>query len=309
MEWTGDCEHVIPDLPAIAERALAKVGAQYARLVATDDFDRTVQELLGNDTYQGERSSGRVAAKTFIEPAATVVLNLTALSTLPDDEIERTIAHEACHVLMYDRREDSYWHHDLASDQAAYDLISMASGAIEEFRCEVTVVRELGYPGSPNNSSEHLSVNLHNTNVDFLTAVSDPTDDDLDLLVARVTGTASALSKTLAVTAAGATDLDGDLSLLDLGVGADDWADYVEPTWQKRLALLRRLPGAKDKLDAPTLREVLLLTAEVERDSLRAMGFSYESRPGGIYFQRVASDEHLYARVARAVARSDGASG
>lgn len=307
MRWTGDCENVIPELRAIAERALAKVGAQHARLVATEDFERTVQELLGNDAYLGDRNSGRVAAKTFIDPAATVVLNLAVLSTLPENDIERTIAHEACHVLMYDRREGSYWHHDLASNQAEYDLISMASGAIEEFRCEATVVRELGYAASTNSSAEHLSANLHNTNVDFLTAVSDPSSDDVDLLLARVTGTASALSKTLAVTAAGAVGLDGDLSVLDLGVEAGDWADYVEPTWQRRLALFRCLPGARDTLDAPTLREVLLQAAEVERDSLRAMGFAYESRQGGVHFRRVASDDHLHARVARAVARSDNA--
>lgn len=280
---------------------LGAASVRDSTVVLTRDFDMTVRRLTGSHTYSGDRNSGYVLAKTLVEPAHTVVLNQIAIErqrvTLA--EIERTMAHEGCHVLMFDRRESATFHHDLAGSQEEFNMMHLGGEVIEEYRCELTVIGVLGYPTMRACSSEDLGRNLHNANVDLVEALIDPASQDVHHLQNRILGSvATPLAKTVAVTAAGAADP------CSMWVSNEDWLDYVQPVWQRRQEFFEQLPPAQSEMDRTAYRAALRESGAIEKEGLQAIGFEYQTTDAGeTVFRRTLPDANCRERLARAERR------
>jgi hypothetical protein len=293
---------VTPDLRERFLTGLQKVGADHATVVVTDDFDATVRRLTQRPEYAADRRSGMVVAKTLVDPPSTIVFNRRAIQkqSLTPHEIERFIVHEGCHVLMYNRNEDTSFHHDLASNQGEYNLISAAGEVIEEFRAELTTVRDLGYPPQRNCDVGDLARLLHNTNVDFVEAVLAPGISDPSVFERRMYQSVGLpLAKTLAVISAGAVAYGGDLT--NVSPDRDDWIDYAQNTWPQRHALFESLPPATHPWDPDSYRAALRRGAEIEQQFLRDVGLEYVFPENGEWgLQGSVTSLHIEEREARA---------
>lgn len=296
--------HVPAEISAAIRAGLERVGADSADVIFTADFDHTVRKLTGHPTYSGDRNSGTVIAKTLPDPPSTIVFNERGIArhSLAMQEIERFAAHEGCHALMYNRGEGISWHHDLASNQGQFDLLAAAAEFIEEYRCELTTVRDCGYPPQRSVGPADLGRNLHNLNVSFVEAVADSNGDDpQDLLDGVRSAVAIPLIKTLAITSAAAVNVHGDLAKLELDAGAADWDDYVCPTWSRRFAFLSALSPATDAWGANDYRAALRAGADIERELMLDVGFEYVFGGGSDWgFRGCLADGRLASRLERA---------
>lgn len=294
-----------PNLERVISNGLESTQTAHAHVIVTRDMDHSVGQLRPGSAWSAYRGSGATYAKTLDEPRATIVLNLSMIETEDDplELVERLVAHESCHIQLNKREESCRYHHDLARSQAAYDLVSMIDGMLEEYRCEVTVVRELGYPVMLRHKVADLAPVLKDINVEFVWAITDRGSADVSILRDRIIGVAGQLLKHLAVTSAGAAHLDGDLHQVARSTCPQDWSDYVAPTWRAMLGLLRSAPPAETPWPRDEYRSTLRSGVQFADRFLRNIGYAYtgaESVTDAFSFVRVAPDERCRDRAARA---------
>lgn len=294
-----------PSLERAISAGLGSTQTADAHVVVTRDMDHSVGQLRPGSPWSANRGSGATYAKTFDEPPATIVLNLSRIETEenPLELVERTVAHESCHIHMNERQESCKYHHDLAQSQVEYDLVSMTDGMLEEYRCELTVVRELGYPVMLRHEVDDLVPVLEGINADFVWATTERGPADVSILRDRITGVARQLLKHLAVTSAGAAHLDGDLHPVARRICPHDWSDYVAPTWKALLGLLRSAPPAGIHWPRDEYRSTLRSGAPFADGFLRNIGYAYTgvgSSSDAFWFAGAAPDERSRQREARA---------
>lgn len=282
-------------------RGLSLAGAGHTTVYLAEDFTATVNSLSGQATYDANRCGGTVIARTLSDPPSTVVLNLpaTAERRLSPEDLERIAAHEGCHVLMYDRGELK----PVADHRGRLpSFLGVAEGQIEEYRCELTVVRELGYPPSPHASPSSVPDRLADAEETVLRALMDnvsATDGGIEMWN-RVHGAAMVpLLKSLAETAGGAAALDSDLSRADLGPAREQWDDILAPTWEQRLSLLRSLPPASQPFDQGSHADAVRELARLEHLMLADLGFAFADSNEGTIFTSTLSPAKTIERAQR----------
>ncbi|WP_157571762.1 hypothetical protein [Nocardioides alkalitolerans] len=215
-----------------AKRGIGVVGAAPSAVFVTGNFDATVRRLTGAQGFVSTRGGGTTAAKTLIGPPSVVILDAEFFEEFPE-LAERLAAHEACHVSMNSREESTSFHHDLARTQTEYNRIAVAGEFLEEFRCELTVVRRLRYSILPGHQRQELSESLSRQH------------------------SRTALLKVIGVAAASAEEVDGDLDVYPEMRGSVDWKQARGLNWQAVLETLRAVPGATELLPREDYRTTI----------------------------------------------------
>lgn len=291
---------------AAVERGVRAMGDPDVEVVAAADFDGAVRELTGSSTYTSDRGTGTVGARTLTTAGGSViVVNTRVLGTGDLKLVERTLAHEAGHVLIDSRGEVLAGRHRLVDVEWQWLLMCLGGYAMHEARIELAVAA-LGYPGTGSATGEHVAEVLHATDVDHLNLLEDPAADDPRVLADGMTVQLDRLSKVLAYAAADTLHTGSGPAIAEEGQLAEDaWDEYVAPSWERRLELYRRLPPATVAMPDEEWDRALLEGLALEHDLLRSLGFEYETGPAGGYgFYRRVSNARLDARDRRARAQA-----
>ncbi len=281
------------------------LGGPALEVVAAEDFDGAVRELTGSTTYSADRGTGTVGAKTLDTAAGPVIVVNTKVLTDTDLAlVERTLAHETGHALIDGRGEVLEGRRDLAGSDWAWHLLCIAGIAMHEARCE-RAVGGLGYPAPYSSTAEHLVAVLHETTLELLQAIPEPTCEDQWVVMQAVIPLLDRLTKVLAYAAAEALRAGEAPAIATQGVLAvDAWQEYVAPTWERRLALYRNLPPATVAMPEADWHQSLVQGALLEHDLLRCLGFEFEDSLGGGYgFYRRVDDDRLAKWVQRGLAQ------
>lgn len=285
-------------------RGLASMYVEDARILVTNRFVETVADMTGNASYTTERGSGAVAARTVTNSdGSTIVVNYEAMSSRPLADVERLLAHEAGHVVIDARgTEDTAGYRDSNEVDWQWWLKCFGAQAIVEFRIERALI-ELGYPAAEGTSVPAVDNSLLITNVEVVGAVVDPASiADPAHLQDVVLTTLNHVTKLLAYIAAPiSVGLPGFSPSQLSAEGQANWAEYIAPTWQRRLALWATIPSALESIPAESWRIILRKSVKVEQALLRDIGFAFRSFPDSRYgFYRVGSDGVFTQRLSRA---------
>jgi hypothetical protein len=288
-------------------QGLSAVGALDTPVIVTDDFVRTVSDLLGSDSYHADRGGGVVAAKTLKVPGGSaIVVNYTAVDGESATLIERLLAHEGGHVLL-DRRggEELQGHRKNAETDHEWMLKCVAGLAVVEFRIEL-MLAEMGYPPAPSATVDSIDEHIGITNAETFAAVVDPANAEdparlRDSILAIMDHATKLLAYIAAPHVAGTAKFDPATLPAE---GQADWADYFAPTWAKRLRLWGSVPSAARPIHVDAWRNKLRKGAALEADQLRHFGFAFARHPmGGEVFNRIAEDGVFDQRLRRAQQR------
>ncbi|WP_341716580.1 hypothetical protein QQG74_21615 [Micromonospora sp. FIMYZ51] len=297
---------VSPDWRDAMAQGLSAVRALDTPVIATDDFVRTVSDLLGSDSYHADRGGGVVAAKTLHGPnGPTIVVNYTAVAGESTALVERLLAHEGGHVLLNRRgNEELGGHRKNAESDWEWMLKCVAGLAIIEFRIEL-MLAELGYPPAPSATVDSIDEHLGVTNAETFAAIVNPANQEPAHLRDSIMSIMDHSTKLLAYVAAphiaGTAKFDPDALPAD---GKEDWADYFASTWPKRLRLWGSIPPADQPVPVDAWRNKLRKGAALEVQQLRDFGFAFTThRDGGEAFNRIARDEVFHQRLERAQRR------
>ena len=116
-----------------------------------------------------------MAAKTVTGPGGSVVvLNYNELSSRPPAHIQRTLAHEAGHILIDVRgTEETSGNRDSNETDWQWWLKCLGALAIVELRIERSLA-DLGYPLAESAMPTALDHSLLITNLEVVNAVIDP---------------------------------------------------------------------------------------------------------------------------------------
>jgi hypothetical protein len=282
---------------------LTSMNVDEARIVATANFARTVAELTGNAAYTTERGGGAVAARTVTGPeGSVVVLNYNELSSLSSTDIQRILAHEAGHILIDARRtEETSGNRDSDETDWQWWLKCLGAQAIIELRIERSLTN-LGYPAADSTTATAVDHSLLVTNIEVVNAVIDPVSNDPANLQNALLTTLNHVTKLLAYIAAPLTAGQTGFSPSQLSVdGQANWADYIAPTWEQRIAFWSSVPPAVEPITVKEWRKILRESVTHEKALLRSFGFAFEDMPGGEYgFFRKSSDDVFTERLRRA---------
>lgn len=283
-------------------QGLASMNAPDAQVVVTTQFVETVAEMTGNPSYTTERGGGVVAARTVNEPGGpVVVVNYNELSSRPSADIQRLLAHEAGHVLINARgTEEMSGNRDSNETDWQWWLKCLGGLAIVEFRIERSLI-DLGYPAAEPAVATAVDNNLLMTNVEVVNAVVDPTSDDPVHLHDMLLATLSHVTKILAYIAAPLIVGQAGFSPSQLTVdGQVNWADYIAPTWQQRIALWTPIPSAIESIPIESWRTILRKSAVLEQALLLDFGFAFTNETDGYGFFRKSPDHVFTRRLNRA---------
>jgi hypothetical protein len=303
VELVEDGCSVPAEWPEAMSRGLASMHVEDVRIVVTNRFVKTVSELTGKPAYTADRGGGAVAARTVTGPdGSMVVVNYGEMASRSLADIERTLAHEAGHVLINARgTEETKGNRDSAETDWQWWLKCVGALATVEFRIERTLA-DLGYPTAELAAPSAIEQNLLVTNAEVISAVIDPASADPVHLRDAVFTTLDHITKTLAYIAAPIAAGQPGFSPLELSnEGQANWADYIAPTWQRRLDLWRSVLPVAEPVPVKAWRTILRKSAALEQEFLRDFGFAFSNEPNGCYgFWRTASDELLEKRLQRA---------
>jgi hypothetical protein len=278
------------------------------RVIATSDFVQTVARMTDEPAYTADRGSAVVAAHTVTGPdGSVVVVNYPELSSRPLEDIERTLAHEGGHVLIdASGIEETSGNRDPGETEWQWLLKCLGALAIVELRIERRLA-ELGY--TPLGAAlSYVEQSLLVTNFEVVNAVMDPASADAAHLHDAVIGTLNHVTKMLAYVAAplivGRSEfLPSQLS----AEGQANWADYIAPTWERRMRLWRDVPDVTERIPVEAWRTVMRESAGVEQAFLRSFGFAFRtSAKGEARFYRTAKDKVFVRRLKRARAQVGG---
>lgn len=288
-------------------QGLASMYVDNARIVATVNFVRTAAELTENSAYTTERSGGAVAAKTVTgQEGSVVVLNYNELSSRPPADIQRILAHEAGHILIDARRtEETSGNRDPNETDWQWWLKCLGAQAIVELRIERSLT-DLGYPAAESATATAVDHSLLVTNVEVVNAVIDPASNDPAHLRDALITILNHVTKLLAYIAAPLTTGQTGFLPSQLSAGGQaNWADYIAPTWQRRIGFWTRIPPAIEPIPIETWRGILRESAILEKALLLDFGFAFEDVPGDGYgFFRKSDDDVFMKRLRRAQAQT-----
>jgi hypothetical protein len=291
-------------------RGLASMHAEDVQVIATNNFVQTVARMIEKPSYTAERGSGVVAARTVTGfDGSVVVLNYPELSSLPPGGIERALAHEGGHVLINARgTEETSGNRDRTESDWQWLLKCLGALAIVELRIERSLA-ELGYEPSGAAASD-VEQSLLVTNIGVVSAVTSPASADPKHLHDTAITTLDHATKKLAYVAAPliagrSTFLPSELS----AEGQANWADYVAPTWERRMTLWRSIPSVIEPIPVEKWRTIMREAAELEQAFLRSFGFAFRLFPNGdVGFYRTSGDDVFTRRLDRARTQSDASS-
>lgn len=275
------------------QAGLARVGVDAAVRVS-GSFVETVNSLTGSTQYSADRGAGTVGARTLnLVDGPLVVINWDAAQDLDNAALERLLAHESGHVLLYPRGEHASPWQSLAGDEADWQLLCVASYALEEYRVERGVT-EVGYPPSDAATPEHLSDALTELNAQVVRAVT--LTDGADEMRRIILSAQDVFTKVLAYTAGAGGTID--TANLD-DAAAVHWSDYVETSWPARLDLYGSVPDAWTPMTADSWEDALRAGIELEREFLASLGFSYQAEGDALAFRRTGADQLFEQRLQR----------
>jgi hypothetical protein len=278
------------------EAGLLAMDNPEGTILVTTDFEQSVRTLTGLQHYSADRGSGGVAAKTI---SNNVVINASVLNEPAHGGLRRLVAHEAGHVLMGLREEDSGNYHELASTQWQWNVISLAVKGMEEYRIERRLA-ELGFnPASPT-AINHWDVVLFDTNATLVESVL--TEQSVDSLVRQVIGAADVLVTTMAYSIGSLTNGSSSFALEALPEYArQNWNDFVAPTWEQRVEFYEGLPNCSEPISASAWEAKINGAWSLERELFKSLGWELKSNgqdePEG--FWRTGSDDLFRQRIAR----------
>jgi hypothetical protein len=308
VELIQDSCSVSADQAEAMAQGLASLNADNVRVLATGNFVEAVAEVTGNPSYTADRGGGAVAARTVTGPTGSVVIvNYDEVSSRSPAGIQRLLAHEAGHVRI-DARSTEETSGNRDSDEADWQwwLKCLGAQAIVEFRIERSLA-ELGYPAAEWAAAPHVDHSLLITNVEVVSAVKDPASADPAHLHDALLATMNHATKLLAYIAAPIAAGQPGLAPSQLSAaGQEHWADYIAPTWQRRIDLYASIPSAVEPVPVEEWRVILRKAAVLEQRLLRDFGFAFRTLPGGRYgFFRKASDGVFDRRLQRAQAQTE----
>ena len=219
------------------------------------------------------------------------------MSQFDGPAIERLLAHEAGHVLLYQRGEHASRYQHLVNNETDWHLLCIASYAIEEYRIERGLLG-FGYPPAEATTTGHLANALAELNYQVIVAVMPGTA--VEHMRAAVLSAQDVFTKVLADTAAADTAGTALNSGLLHGHAGAHWTDYLGESWTRRTALYGSLPDAWTAIADSQWASVLADGIAIERALLSPLGFAYEVVGDSTYFTRAGSDALFNARVDRA---------
>jgi hypothetical protein len=153
-----------PGFVSAAQRGLARINApSNTSVVFTSSFVDEVQQATGDASYSAARGAGVVGGISVPNPAGgtTVFINTEESERFDSPEIERLLAHEGGHALLYSRGE-AWREHDKSLMQYKWQWLMMLLGGVaaEEYRIE-SALRELGYgPSDSSSDIDHMEETL-----------------------------------------------------------------------------------------------------------------------------------------------------
>lgn len=272
------------------------------RVVATTNFVRKIAELTGNMSYTAERGSGAVAAKTIaLQDSSVVVINYDELPSLSLRDIQRLAAHEGGHIVINSRgSEETSGNRDSGDSDWQWLLKCLAAQAIVEFRIERRLA-ELGYEPAEWGFASAVEQGLLTVNGEIVTAVCDPASADPVRLHDAVVTTLNHVTKMLAYVAAPIASGKSGFAPSQLSAaGQENWADYMAPTWDQRIAMWSAIPSAAEPVPVEAWRAILRECVPLEQKFLLDFGFAFEDAArGGYGFYRRASDALFTVRLRR----------
>lgn len=285
------------------ERGLASMAVDDARVVVAAGFVETVAELTGNSSYTAERGGGAVAAKTVTGPGGSVVVvNYEELRSRPSEDIRRLLAHEAGHIVIASRGvEELSGNRDDDDTEWQWLLKCLTGLAMVELRIERSLA-ELGYPPAEWSDAAAVDRNMQITNVEVINAVLDRSNAaDPRRLQNALLSTLNHVTKLLAYIAGPLVAGGEGFSPAQLSAqGRVNWADYIAPTWDRRLALWGRVPSASEVIPVDSWRDILRESTALEQEFLLDFGFAFEDTPSGGYgFYRKSGDDVFTRRLRR----------
>jgi hypothetical protein len=285
-------------------RGLETMGVEDVIIVVTNDFASTVAQLSGTSSYNADRGGGVVAAKTIHGPhGPTIVLNFLELSSRSTADIERLLVHEAGHVIIDARSNEGLsGYRETGETDWQWGLKCVGGLAIIEYRIE-SALAQLGYPPAESTTTTDADHHLYMVNAEVVEAVVDPANQDPRRLHDAVLTVLDHATKLLAYIAASVVAGGDNFAPSNLSAdGKANWADYVAPTWERRLRLYNSLSPVTEQITPELWRAKLHESVQLEADVLRDFGFAFANSPmGGYSFNRVAENAVFTRRLERAL--------
>jgi hypothetical protein len=308
VELTQDDCSVSADHAEAMAQGLASLNADDVRVLATGNFVETVAEVTGNSSYTADRGGGVAAARTVTGAGGSVVIvNYDEVASRSPADVQRILAHEGGHVRIDARgTEETSGNRDADEADWQWWLKCLGAQAIVEFRIERSLA-ELGYHAAEWLTPRHVDYSLLITNVEVVSALIDPASADPAHLHDALLTTLNHATKLLAYIAAPLAAGQPGLAPSQLSTaGQEHWADYIAPTWQRRVDLYAAIPSAAEPVPVEGWRVILRKAAVLEQRLLRDFGFAFSTLPDGRYgFFRKASDAAFEERRQRALAQTE----
>lgn len=282
-------------LEACLQELVARIRhPERVTLVVTDDFDLSVKrwtsDELAAETFESVRSLGVVSAKALIVEDGGTCLVLRGEDLRRDgavDELRFTVAHEAHHIRMGEESEtliDLRIRRGLDAERAEGFWCFLAGMCAEEFRVARALENEFRIePGW----SAHLPHMLEEARRIFAVAIELTADWSVDTAADRVLGAFRQLVTVLAY--AVAEDLESDGSRGPDADGAT-WERMVGASYGELRTALAALPGANERRGTTVLDAAALALRLPLQTWLRHIGFTFDDRLAGPYFDILAHD-------------------
>ncbi|MBF4621513.1 hypothetical protein [Clavibacter sp. VKM Ac-2542] len=260
------------------------------RLTVTGDMAQTVDAKEGRDASDGytiERGAGRAGAKTIRQEDGTfdiVIADAAFFEThvsLPDDaavvqharDAAAHIAlHEAGHVVLFDRAEESEQYQELPSvEGAAWLWRKHIAVWMDENRIEQLTAR---MAPNPARQVDHLPSALEHLRAEYSEAQRTQQGDGY----ASYSRTCSAANDTFRVLSylSAELGLDSDGRPVRPQPRPDDWDAYVEHSWDELSGAFHRLRPADESMSVDELAAVLETLCVAMITWMHRCGVDYE---------------------------------
>lgn len=287
-----------------ARQGLARVRTPIdTMIVFTDSFVDDVRHAIGSTAYQADRGSGVVAAKTIQLPTggAEILVNMKEAGWLTTPEMERLLAHEGGHALLYSRDESmSVERQSLVDHEWQWRMMCLGGHAAEEFRIEKGLY-ELGFrPAVTVIGNEHVEDSLAHLNSEVVLTLLDPDDTTPQTMARRIFAAHSSTATLLAYLTAYAGHPDAADPTSLSARAARHWRDYIGPLWQERRRLYERLPDMFHAAESQGYDATLLALYGLEMKQLQRIGFDRSGSDLTSKFVRVATTSRCEERLAAA---------